>query len=258
VSDFEESLSALDARLEDIQKRGKAVVTAIGRARAAAKLGQTNEIVKDLDEVTKRVIEVGAAADNLSDHWRFDMSAYLSEGRFFDDLKAAAAEKGLALFENDGRIYCFPLLLRVDPKENAVKIGRKLERRMRPSELAQLLAKAQKRPQRFREDQFLQLLYRVWRRLAGAGQRGAGLEPAVELAEIHEMLTLLPGRDYPIEEFARDLLLLDRRPDLRTRDGYRFELPASTLSKGRMRRLVVYDERGVEHTYVAIRFVQGG
>ena len=97
----------------------------------------------------------------------------------------------------------------------------------------------------------------------GVGWRGPGsaervFEPAVELAEIHEMLTLLPGRDYPIEEFARDSLLLDRRPDLRTRDGYRFQLPASTLSKGRMRRLVVDDERGVEHTYVAIRFVQGG
>ncbi len=218
MSDFEESLSALDARLEDIQKRGKAVVTAIGRARAAAKLGQTNEIVKDLDEVTKRVIEVGAAADNLSDHWRFDMSAYLSEGRFFDDLKAAAAEKGLALFENDGRIYCFPLLLRVDPKENAVKIGRKLERRMRPSELAQLLAKAQKRPQRFREDQFLQLLYRVWRRLAGAGQRGAGLRAGSRT-----------GRDPRNADAASRARLSDRG----VRPGFAASRPSARLTNTR-------------------------
>jgi hypothetical protein len=67
---------------------------------------------------------------------------------------------------------------------------------------------------------------------------------------------LLPGTDYPLEEFARDLLLLDRRPDLRTRDGCRFEFPASTLSRGRMKRIVAYDERGGERAYLGIRFVK--
>ncbi len=78
------------------------------------------------------------------------------------------------------------------------------------------------------------------------------------MADIHEILTLLPGTDYPVEEFARDLLLLDRRPDLRTRDGCRFEFPASSLSRGRMKRLVVYDEHGGERGYIAVRFVKEG
>jgi len=43
--------------------------------------------------------------------------------------------EGLSLFEKDAGL-CFPLLLRVDPKDTAVKIGRTLERRIRPSELA--------------------------------------------------------------------------------------------------------------------------
>jgi hypothetical protein len=257
-SDFEGSLAALDARLEEIQKRSKAVVSAIGRVRNAARLGRASEIAKGLNDVAKRIGETAAAADGLSDCWRFDTAAYLTDGRFVADLKAAAAASGLDLFEHDGRIYCFPLLLRVDAKGNAVKIGRKLERRIRPAELARLLAAAQKRPQRFREPQFLELLYHVWRRLAGAGWRGSGTGPAVSLAEIHDTLTLLPGADYPIEEFARDLLLLDRRPDLRTRNGCRFELPASTLSKGSMKRLAVYDESGALHNYIAVRFVKEG
>src|SRR6516162_6831195 len=119
-------------------------------------------------------------------------------------------------------------------------------------------SRAQKRPQRFRETQFLELLYRAWRRLAGANWHGTGSGPVVGLADIHEILTLLPGTDYPIEEFGRDLLLLDRRPDLRTRDGCRFEFPASTLSRGRMKRVSVYDERGGERTYIGIRFVKEG
>ena len=80
--------------------------------------------------------------------------------------------------------------------------------------------------------------------------------PVVGLADIHEILTLLPGTDYPLEEFARDLLLLDRRPDLRTRDSCRFEFPASTLSRGPMKRIVAYDERGGERAYLGIRFVK--
>jgi hypothetical protein len=164
----------------------------------------------------------------------------------------------LALFERDGRIYCFPLLLRTDAKEGALRISGRLERRIRPKELARLLAAAQKRPQRFREDRFLELIYSAWRRVVGDDWRGASVGPAVALTDIHEVLTLFPGTDYPTEEFSRDLLLLDRRPDLRTRDGCRFELPASTLSKGRARRLVVYDEGGGEHTYVALRFVKEG
>jgi hypothetical protein len=256
VSDFEESLLALDARLEKVQKLEKAVAAAIARARTAVKTGQAAEIEKGLAAIGQRIAEADTAAVGLAEEWNFDTAAYLSDGRFLDDLKAAAKEQGLAMFESDGRIYCFPLLLRIEPKETAVKIGRRVERRLRPSELARLLARAQKRPQRFREQQFLELLYRTWRRLVGAAWHGSGRGPVVALSDIHDTLTLLPGADYPSTEFARDLLLLDRKPALRTRDGCRFEFPASTLGKGRMKRIVVYDEDGGEHTYIGLRFVK--
>ena len=258
VSDFEERLVALDTKLDAFQKLGKAVVAAIGRTRAAVKVGRVADIERGLGIVSQRLNEANTAAGALASGWTFDTSNYLTDGRFSDDLKKAAAKKGLALFENDGRIYCFPLLLRVDAKEIAVRIGRRLERRLRPRELAEVLARAQKSPQRFREARFLELLYRAWRHLVGAAWQRTGSGPVAGLADIHEILTLLPGTDYPIEEFARDLLLLDRRPDLRTRDGCRFEFPASTLSRGRMRRVVAYDERGQERAYIGIRFVKEG
>jgi hypothetical protein len=258
VSDFEEHLVTLDAKLDEVQRLGKAVVATIGRTRAAVRVGRVADIARGLDVVSQRLQEVGAAADGLANSWSFDTSTYMTDGRFSDDLKKAAGEKGLALFESDGRIYCFPLLLRVDAKEIGIRIGKKLERRIRPSELAELLARAQRRPQRFRETQLLELLYRAWRRLVRANWQGTGSGPVVGLADIHEILTLLPGTDYPIEEFGRDLLLLDRRPDLRTRDGCRFEFPASTLSRGRMKRVSAYDEGGGERAYIGIRFVKEG
>lgn len=254
VSEFEDRLSALDQRLEEAQKIGKAVVSAIGRARAAVKVGRINDIEKALSAISQQIGDAQEATARLGSAWDFDAAAYLADGRFIADLKAAADGLGLKLFEREGRVYCFPLLVRVDAKDAAVKIGKATERAIRPSELARRLAALQKRPQRFREEQFLDLLYRTWRRLAG-NQSDGPAAPVLGLADIHDTLTLLPGADYPAQEFARDLLLLDRKPDLRTKDGSRFEFPASTVSKGGMKRLVVYDEEGRERTYIGIRFV---
>src|SRR5271157_6350747 len=145
LSDFEEHLLALDIKLDEVQKLGKAVVATIGRTRAAVKVGRVDDIVRGLGAISQRIDETTDAAGRLASAWIFDASGYLTDGRFVDDLKEASAEKGLMLFENNGRIYCFPLLLRVDPKEIGVRIGRTLERRIRPSELADLLARAQKR-----------------------------------------------------------------------------------------------------------------
>jgi hypothetical protein len=205
--------------------------------------------------LSARVADADAATRDLSDAWGFDAATYMSDGRYLADLQAAAADQDLALFERDGRLYCFPLLLRIDAGQSAVRVGRKIERRIRPSELVRLLTKAQKSPQRFREQAFLELLWRAYRRLVG--RDGAEAGRVIALIDIHETLTLLPGSDYPAAEFARDLLLLDRQPDLTTRSGERFEFPHGTTTKG-IKPLIVYDERGAQRTYYGVRFVPGG
>jgi hypothetical protein len=251
---FEQELIALEGRLLASHKAARDLLEALRRAERAARLGHVGDIERRLGEVRERTAEAGASAAALDGAWSFDLATYMADGGYLTELEAAAAEAGLRLFEKDGRIYCFPLLLRLDPRERAIRVGRKRERRTRPKEVARLLAKAQKRPQRFDEPQFLELLYSAYFEVTGHDGQGAGR--VVSLAELHDLLTLFPGTDYPVEEFARDLLLLDRKPDLRTRDGCRFEFPTSTGSKGGGRRIVVYDEDGRERLYVGIRFVK--
>jgi hypothetical protein len=256
ASEFEADLETLDARLEKAQKAAEGLVGGLKRVRRAARFGQVSEIVKGLDGLDARISDAQSAARDLSGAWNFETSSYVADGRFLADLKAAAAEQNLAMFERDGRIYCFPLLLRVDANQSAVRVGGKIERRIRPSELVRLLAKAQKRPQRFREEAFLDLVWRAYRRLLGREWNGTDPGRVVALIDIHDTLTLLPGAEYPREEFARDLLLLDRRPDLSTRGGDRFEFPRGTTTKG-IKPLIVYDEQGAERVYYGIRFVPG-
>jgi hypothetical protein len=256
ASEFEDVLVALDARLEKAQKAAEGLLNGLKRVRRAARDGNVTDIVKGLDGLDARLADTQSAACDLSGAWRFDTSAYMTSGRYLADLQAAAAEQKLDMFERDGRIYCFPLILRIEANQSAVRVGRKIERRIRPSELVRLLVKAQKRPQRFREEAFLDLIWRTYRRLVGREWNGTDPGRVVALTDIHDTLTLLPGADYPREEFARDLLLLDRRPDLRTRSGERFEFPHGTTTKG-IRPLIVYDEQGAQRAYYGIRFVPG-
>src|SRR3546814_19250950 len=65
--------------------------------------------------------------------WQFDVPAYLASGNYVEELREAAAEIGLQMFEKDGRIYCFPLIARINAKDAAVRIGKSLERRDRKS-----------------------------------------------------------------------------------------------------------------------------
>ncbi len=255
-SEFEDELISLDARLEKAQKAAEGLVSGLKRVRRAAGAGNVSEIVRGLDGLDARLADAQSAARDLPGAWRFDASAYLADGRFLADLKTAAAEQKLDMFERNGRLYCFPLLLRIDANQSAVRIGRKIERNIRPSELVRLLTKAQKRPQRFREQAFLDLIWRAYRRLLGRDWNGTDPGRVIALIDIHDTLTLLPGSDYPPDEFARDLLLLDRLPDLRTRSGERFEFPHGTTTKG-IKPLIVYDEQGAERVYYGIRFVPG-
>ena len=156
--------------------------------------------------------------------------------------------------QRDGRITAYPVVLRLEPRNQAVRIGLKLERRLRPSVLARHLKAIQQRPAKFNARLFLDRLLRAYTVLAPDWRAGEG--PLVALAVLHDLLTLLPAAaaDYPTEEFLVDLLRLDREPDARSTRGHRFELRGSTGTKG-AKRLTVFDETGAPHDYYAVRFV---
>jgi hypothetical protein len=142
ASEFEDELAALDGRLEKALKAAGGLVNALKRTRRAALAGQVSEIVKGLEGLDARMSDAQSAARDLAGAWRFDTPSYMADGRFLADLEAAAVKQKLAMFERDGRIYCFPLILRIEANQSAVRIGRKIERRIRPSQLVRLLAKA--------------------------------------------------------------------------------------------------------------------
>ena len=258
---LEQELGVLESQLAAASKAATSALAELKKAQSSAKVGQLRDLSKSLAEgrnAAKRFAEEMASADSS---WKFEVEPYFAEGGYLKELLEEAERAGLRLFERDGRLYCFPMLLTLSGKDLAVMVDRKPERRLRPRELVRVLLARQKRPQRFNEQKLLETLFEAYCRLDRRMLRDwtpevRGNGPVVPLIQIYELLTLLPGseREYPKEEFARDIHLLDRQPDLRTKDGRRFALPAATGTRVTGQRLSVVDQQGVEKIYVGIRF----
>jgi hypothetical protein len=253
---LESALADLETRITEAQRSTDALVRILRDVKKAAGCGHLPDLEKALGVISQRSDQVRLACAALPDGWIFDARSHLESG-YLAELQREAAAQGLSLTERDGRLYCFPVALRLEPREGTLRIGGRREKRLRPREVVRQLTAMQKRRQRFNAQRFLDALYQAYRRLQGDRKEMAASGPAVPLADIHDLLTLLPGSDYPQEEFGRDLLLLARQPDLRTRDGCAFDFPGSTMTKERVKRISVFDEVGKETTFVAVRFTKG-
>ena len=257
---FEAQVVQLDQALADTERHAAAVLSRIRGLRKRVATGDFSVAHSQMEGVPRLIEQVAGAVEGCRAALTYDTAAALANGEYLDELKAEASAQDVVLVERDGRVTAFPLLLKLEPKAAAIRVGRALERRLRPSLVIKLLKRAQG-DTRFDAERFLNRLFGAYAYLAPVAEPGwtagqAGPGPVVALADVHALLTQLPvaAADYPREEFACDLLRLDRAPDTRTRGGHGFSLPASTGSKGR-NRLTVFDEQGEERVFVGLRFL---
>ena len=251
---LETTLTAWEEQLAAVERHATAALRSARRLRKAAQDGAVATfpaaiaaMCQDADRLTEAVGQSVEAPD-------LDIPEAFGTGAFLAELAAAAKAADVMLVQRDGRITAYPVVLRLEPRSLAVRIGRKLERRIRPSVLIAELKKLQQRPNRFNARAFLDRMLKAYNILAPHYRGGEG--PLVALGDLHELLTLWPqaAADYPIEEFLCDMLRLNKLPDSRTGRGHWFELGGSTGTKG-AKRLSAFDETGAQHDFYAIRFV---
>jgi hypothetical protein len=259
---LEEALSRTEQDAANAIAAASAALGALRRVRAMARQGRIRDLQNALGGAETRLRTLDQAVANLASSYDFDEEEYLRSGRYLQELIARANEDGLGLTEQDGRIYAYPVLMRLLPADRAVLIDKTRERRLRPSALVALLKDIQRRPPRFRPAEFLESLYRAYQAATRGKEEREGSAPVVTLVDIHDLLTMLPGqaREYSRQEFARDLYLLDQSGETTTRDGARLEFHASTGTRLARGTLTVIDRDGREKRYWGIAFAsaQGG
>jgi hypothetical protein len=258
---LEDTLAALDADLADAEKHTATLLKAVRRLRRAAREGAIANLPAAIAAAKADADRTGAPLARAAATLDYDVADAFASGAWLDELAAAAKDAGVVLVRRDGRVTAYPVALRLDARAQGVRVGRKLEKRIRPSFVAAQLKALQQRPERFNARQFLDRLFSLYESKARAEDPAwrptrPGPGPLVSLADLYGLLTLLPaaGADYPLEEFTADLLRLDRQPDATGSHGRRFELGGSTGRKGG-KRLSLFDETGEQHDYYAIRFI---
>lgn len=250
---LEEALQAAERDADAALKALGAAVKAAKKAKAAAQVGQIRDLQQALDAAVELVAEAAGAVDDLRGGWGFDVGEWFASGEYTKELLASAAEAGVQAFEADERILCYPAIVQVSPGDTTVLVDKQKDRRIRPSVVVAHLAALQERPPKFKAEPFIETLAAAYDYVVGA----KGLRPgaAAKLADVHKVLTLLPGsgREYTRQEFARDIYLLDQSGVVSTRSGRRMSLPASAMTRG-AGVLTTVTRSGQTKVYVGLAF----
>jgi len=252
---LEAALQRTELDAAESLKAAAAVTKSLKRLRSVVHDGNLREMQASLAAVVQTMQALEEQVDETANGWDFEDAGYLARGAYIRELLETAARMNVPMFEQDDRLYCYPSLVQVLPAERMVLIDRTRERRLRPSTLVEHLRALHERPPRFKPEAFLETLFKAYRVLAPR-QR----DSVERLAQVYELLTLLPGqsREYSRQEFARDLYLLDRSGITRTGSGYEVTFPSSTGTKSASGVITAITENGQARQYWGIAFTRGG
>jgi hypothetical protein len=223
MATLEEALAAVESAADRVASSTAELTRGLKHAKTAATTGKIADMEKAITQARQQLALVEDRLASLESSWDFDARAHFETGAYAQELMAAIESQDLRPIERDGRILCFPSILRVVPGEQALEIDRKKERRVRPGFVAAELKKHRGRKTGIRPEQLIEILYNTYDPLV-ARQKGTRV---VRVADIYDLLTQLPqAREYSKQEFARDLVQLDMSAVRATRAGHRLELRA--------------------------------
>lgn len=230
--ELETALARTEEQLDEALRATAALARELKRAQQGAARGQLRDLRRALTTATGHADQASRVTESAAASFDLDEEEHLASGSFAKELLEVAAEQGVAMYEADDRLLCYPSLIKVLPGDAAVEIDRRREKRLRPSVLVALLGAAQARPPRFRPEPFLESLASAYDLVLSREQQRDG--SVVRLVDAWTVLTLLPGqqRDYTRPEFARDLYLLDSSGVTTVRSNRQLRWHASSGTRG--------------------------
>jgi hypothetical protein len=249
---LEPALEALDAQLAEAARSLKSATQALKKAHDAARTGNLRDLKRLLAAATASAEAHVRESRRSETSWEFSGEDYLASGEYLDELRATAAEDGVGgVRVLDGRLYSYPNIVRVEPRDLAVRVGKKKHQGVRPAHLAAILKAAQTKPQQGNLAPTLHAIEQAYLHLT-KGELGH----AVSLVRIHGLLTLLPGsgKEYSLDDLVMDVYRLDLSGPHVTTANNRFDLPASTSTRGG-RGIRFATREGEEKLYSTIRFL---
>jgi len=163
VQTIEAAFGRAEAEADAAIKAATAVLSTLKRYRNAARQGKIRDIRVAGEAARQGIGVLDTQVSELAESWTFDDEGYLQVGGYVAELIGQAEREGLRISELDGRLYCYPSLIRVIPGDRALSIDKAKERRLRPSVVVDHLREVQRGPTRFRPGEFLESLYSAYK-----------------------------------------------------------------------------------------------
>ena len=235
------------------------VVGALKAMQKAAREGDLRKLRSAPEAIRQSMTTLDREITRVEAAWDFDEETYLRDGGYVAELIEQARAQRLQLVQQDDRLFCYPVLITITPSEKAVKIDRKLERKIRPSVLVGALRDRQLKQPRFKSAPFLESLRAAYQLAVERQTKQRHTGSVVPLKELYAMFTLMPGlsREYTLQELTRDIYLLDISGVTTTGDGAVIEFHASTGTKDERSALSIIARDGAEKRYFGISFRTG-
>ena len=257
MATFERAFSDAEQAADATMRAATKVVSAAKQVTKAAKDGDIARLRKQTEQLATTGNALRQDVENARSAWPFspeDEVDYLRE-RYAAEVVTLGKENGLSIRIQDQALVAYPSVIRVLPSEKAVKINRTKITGLRPSRLVSILKLAQSKKSRTNSQAFLDTLHAAYRLLIGSDPAGK----PVLLTRVYKALTLLPGagNEYSKDDFARDLLLLDRSGLRDAKAGSRVTFPASTGTKGSKDTFACVTPDGEVVTFYGIAFTEG-
>jgi len=262
VNSLERAFGDTERAAEAAFRAARGLSSQVKALERAAKTGNIAAIKREQSRLGEALAELEQEVQNAASAWPFsdeEVEQYLKEG-YADELQAAAADAGLKIYEREGNLFSYPSVLRVLPRENAVRVDRKKSSTIRPSHLAEQLLKSQTKTSGFSPAQFLESLYAVYTNVLSREDSGRLVKSngiVVPLIKVYTIVTALPGarREYDRSDFARDIYMLDAEGPRQTRRGATVSFPSSTGTRRRSGDLFTFvGPEGESVEYYGLRF----
>src|SRR5260370_1605141 len=134
-SSFESALSMAEGGTEAALRSAGTMTRELRKAKAAAATGQVRELRRALDAAIGQAGELLDSVQRTQAGFDIDETQYLASGQYAKELLAMAPERGVAMFEEDGRLLCYSSIVRGLPGASGGEGAKRRERRLQPSRL---------------------------------------------------------------------------------------------------------------------------
>jgi hypothetical protein len=247
---FEAAFELAETELTDAAKAAATLISALSAGRKAAAIGDVGALSKAVQTARTSLRDLESPLDAAGSVLSTDFAAAMRDGSFTEEVVQHAAKAGLRGVRSvQGALFSFPVVVTPEPDKIAVRLGKVLQKSLRPSALIATLEKLRKR--RTTPAKLSKLIDSFEHAFFAASREGH----TVRISRVYDELTPMPDqkKDYTLLDFVADLYMLERSGILESSNKRILSFSASTGTRGGD-AIRITTEEGEERLYSSMKF----